>query len=128
MSGRYPNDTEADPRTGKQVGEFDYGDGNVEPVLERQPYWVRIGDMEGRMDPDSDGSFEFNPVDPNDETNMSGKDYGPKNAAVTPDEIPLQVFNPIGDIDENGNEREYTEEDGDVDDWWDDAIYRPRRS
>ena len=31
-------------------------------------------------------------------------------------------------FDENGNEREYTVEDGDVDDWWDDAIYRPRRS
>ena len=126
MSERYPS-TEDDPRTGKQVGEFDYGGGDVEPVLERQPYWVRIGDMEGWMDPDHDGSFEFNPVDPNDDTRMSGKDYGPKNAAATPDEIPLKVHNMPGDYDEDGNEVGLPE-DFESDKYWDDAVYRAKRS
>ncbi len=131
MSERYPNDTDADPKTGKQVGEFDYDDGNVEPVLERQPYWVRIGQgkdvIEGWMDPDHDGSFELNPTDPNDETSVSKRDIGPKNAAATPDEIPMEVFNPPGDVDENGNDIELTEEQQNPDNWWDPAIYRPKR-
>lgn len=116
-----------DDRTGKEVGDFDY-ESDQEPALENQPYWVRIGDMEGWMTPRGDGSFEFDPIDPEDELQTLGADYGPKDAASTPDEIPIQVFNPVGDIDENGNERDYTEDDGDADDWWEGAVYRPRWS
>lgn len=104
-----------DLRTGKQVGELDYGANDIEPVLERQPFWGRIGDMEGWIDPRGDGSFELRPVDRTDQRFTEDSDYGPKDASVTPDEIPMQVWDWPGD--------DANEADG-----WSDAIYRPKRS
>lgn len=118
------NDGEDDPRTGKEVGDFDYDSGDSEPALEGQPYWVRFGDgdSEGWLTPREDGSFQFEP------DGMLGRDCGPTDRASTPDEIQLDVYNPPGDYDQYGNEIDGSDDGYDAGDWWEAATYRPREA
>jgi hypothetical protein len=114
------NMSEEYPRTGKHVGDFSYDDtGEVEPVLENEPHWVRMGDAEGWMNPRSDGSFELDPPDPNDERFTRGIDIGPRSVDMIPaGGIPVDIWQIPPDLENDPNP------DFDV---WRGAVYNPKR-